>query len=244
METISISMPFKWIECDVRGWRLETREGATFATVSVPKPGGGEEEKAFLFGGLSRDLHGTISTLTYNPDKESYACSIVSEGDADKKRYGHTCTLYEKSLIIIGGARMYNKESKCRECRSDVFFYNTLTNKWAGISPAGASFEARRYHSAAIVGKHVLVYGGVNIKNTYLSDLMVLIVGALPDKRGEYRTFYRWSGILTRGEKPGPLANHSCQLVLHPERYKTPGLITITSLPDMWTASKTRVESL
>ena len=65
ISNMSVPMPIKWRDCDVRGWRPETREGATLTVVSISKlPGGVEEEKAYLFGGLSRDLHSTVACLT------------------------------------------------------------------------------------------------------------------------------------------------------------------------------------
>ena len=128
---------------------------------------------------------------------------------------------------------MYNKEAKRRECRSDVWTYNPASEEWTEIKPEGVLFEPRRYHSACVVGKHLVVYGGVSGQQSYLSDLVALNLGNPQDKRSEYKNLYRWITVNTRGEKPGPLANHSCQLVLYPERYRTSGLISLTSLPEL-----------
>jgi len=236
--TINIPMPIRWKELNIKGYRPETREGATFVNITFPKKnGGGEEERAYLFGGLSRDLHGSIASLKYDPYKNGYQWNIVYEGDADRKRYGHSCSIYEKSLVIVAGARMYNKEAKRRECRNDVSLFNLVTEEWTDIKPDGLMLEARRYHCSVVVGKYLLVHGGVNGHNNYLSDLMVLNLGAIQDKFGsEHKNIYRWSAINTRGDKPGPIANHTCQLVVHPERLRTPGQISLTCLPELRSA--------
>ena len=60
-------MPVKWRACDVRGWRPETREGATLTTIAVQKFGvGTDEERVYLFGGLSRGLHSTVAYLVFD----------------------------------------------------------------------------------------------------------------------------------------------------------------------------------
>jgi hypothetical protein len=60
-------MPYQWRICEIYGWRPEAREGATFTQVFVPRLGLAEpEERLYLFGGLSRDLHGAIGYLKPN----------------------------------------------------------------------------------------------------------------------------------------------------------------------------------
>lgn len=56
---------FLWRIGETQGWRPETREGATFTTIKIQKNNNsGFEERAYLFGGLSRDLHYAIAYLT------------------------------------------------------------------------------------------------------------------------------------------------------------------------------------
>ena len=65
-------MPYKWRMCEIPGWRPETREGATFTKLNVRGAGGAVEERSYLFGGLSRDLHYTIVYLTLDSSKSTH----------------------------------------------------------------------------------------------------------------------------------------------------------------------------
>lgn len=59
--------PVKWVEHDIRGDRPEAREGATLTSLYVLTENHGEqEERAYLFGGLSRDLHSDIEYVSYD----------------------------------------------------------------------------------------------------------------------------------------------------------------------------------
>lgn len=128
---------------------------------------------------------------------------------------------------------MYSNEAKRRECLNDVIIYNPISDNWSAIVPEGIPFEPRRYHSACVVGRHLVVYGGVNWQQRYLSDLLALNIGSIPDIASENVNPYRWVAVRHRGETPGPLAYHSCQIVLHPDRYRVPSLISLTNLPEI-----------
>jgi len=41
----------------------------------------------------------------------------------------------------------------------------------------GDLVEPRRNHAAVIVGKHMLIHGGIDNKGTYLNDLMIFNLG-------------------------------------------------------------------
>ena len=127
---------------------------------------------------------------------------------------------------------MYSREAKQRECLNDVAIYNPVEDELTEIVPDGSPFEPRRYHSACMVGSQLLIYGGINGQQTYLSDLLALNIGK-QEKRGDLGRMCRWTQVYTRGNKPGNLAYHTCQLILHPDRYRTPGLISISSLPEI-----------
>ena len=45
----------------------------------------------------------------------------------------------------------------------------------------------RRQHSACIIGKFMLIYGGINTKKEYLSDLKLLDLKGLEWQQKEYR---------------------------------------------------------
>eukprot|EP01022_Parablepharisma_sp_SALTPOND_P026623 TRINITY_DN644_c0_g1_i1.p2 TRINITY_DN644_c0_g1~~TRINITY_DN644_c0_g1_i1.p2 ORF type:complete len:469 (+),score=15.56 TRINITY_DN644_c0_g1_i1:1707-3113(+) len=232
---LSAMLPYKWRVCETPEWRPETREGGTLTVLKVH-----HELRAYLFGGLSRDLHSSIVYLTADTSKHTFKWTMDSLGDQTKKRYGHTATVWEDQLVIMGGSRMFSNESKQRECLSDVLVFNPDREEWTEIVPEGLPCEPRRYHCSCMVGSQLLVHGGINGKQSYLSDLIVLNLGK-HDKRAEFGKSCRWIAAYTKGHKPGNLANHTCQLILHPDRYKVPSLISLSSLPDTRGTGKPKV---
>jgi hypothetical protein len=78
----------------------------------------------------------------------------------------------------------------------------------------------------------MVVHGGLSAQQMYLQDLMALNLDQQPDLPGQ-PIAYRWSSVYCRGDMPGGLAFHTCQLVLHHERYKMAGAISLSSLPDV-----------
>ena len=132
-----------------------------------------------------------------------------------------------------GGSKSDNKEVRLRDCRNDVIFFNVATDAWTKIKTEGSTLEPRRYHSAVAIGKTIVVYGGLTSQNVYLGDFMGFTVTSLVDKYGIHKPLYTWSPINCKGEKPGPLACHTCQFVIHPERLKCQTLISLNNLPEI-----------
>jgi len=64
MESLEVSMPIKWSVCRNFKWRPETREGATLTPILVDK-----EQRLYMFGGLSRVLHSSMSYFLLNSRK-------------------------------------------------------------------------------------------------------------------------------------------------------------------------------
>ncbi len=143
--------------------------------------------------------------------------------------------MYDKKLVITGGSKMYNRDVKRRDCLNDVIVYDTIRGDWLDIIATGSYLEPRRYHTACIVGTQLLIHGGLNDRDAYLKDLLALNLAASPEKPNEYDRGFRWMQLKVdnQTQRPGGLAYHSCQLVLLPERYKTPRLINLTALPEL-----------
>jgi len=237
-------LPIRWAKCITKGWRPETREGATLTNIFVPcKELGCYQERCYLFGGLSRIIFGSLGYITLAPTKGifliipqrtkvSYNWTLVEVGDNLKKRYGHAAVEWEHKLVIVGGARMFSKETKRRECLGDVQIYDPEDNSWTELHCEGVHFDPRRYHSAVTIGKQLLVYGGINGNQVYCNDLLVL--NLVPNLKGDdVNQKYRWSKVRTCGKEPGNLANHTCKLILQPDRYKNANLISLNALSEI-----------
>ena len=55
-------------------------------------------------------------------------------------------------------------------------------------------FLSRKYHTAAIVSHHMLLYGGQNEEGQFESGLLILNLGT-----------FKWMPCLTEGDEPGKL---------------------------------------
>ena len=53
------------------------------------------------------------------------------------------------------------------------------TYEWKTIHAGGEWLDFRRNHSAVIVGKYMMIHGGINNKNSYLNDYFNLDLTSL-----------------------------------------------------------------
>ncbi len=157
----------------------------------------------------------------------------MDQGSAERKRYGHTMSLWDGKLVMVGGSKMYNRDMKRRECLNDIQIYDPPTNIWKEIMPNGAYLEPRRYHATCIVGHHMVVNGGLNDKDAYLNSTLAINLTGLMDKDNDEEKVYRWVQLKTENTRTGNVAHHACQLVVAPERYKYIKLVSLTSMPDL-----------
>jgi hypothetical protein len=151
--------------------------GATFTTVG---------QRAYLFGGLSGELHDTISSL--QPLKDYCILLFLSFfyfsflvkydwqrmsvfGDIPRGRFGHTAYGHKKHIYTFAGARKYNHATYARECLNDVFSYNVGRIcffaslimcadgcEWEEFRCGGKYIEPRRNHGCAIVGFTIFLF--------------------------------------------------------------------------------------
>lgn len=157
------------VECEmvnVKGWKPECREGQSCLIAN---------DQIVLLGGHNNY---PISRLSYF---NIYSSEWTKGPDSDLKRTYHSATLYRQSyLILFGGMGTYNSHYKTRECLNSCVLYTATNNTLRNIKISNEVIvEPRRQHSACIIGKFMLVYGGVNTKKEYLSDLRVLDLKAL-----------------------------------------------------------------
>lgn len=173
-------------------------------------------------------IQGVVNKI-YHFLGDGYKWVRQSLGEKKKRRYGHAACVWEEQIIIVGGARMFNKDTKQRPCMGDVLLLNPYLAEWNEIPCEGLQLEPRHYHSSVVVGNQLLIYGGLNGQLTYLSDLLSLYLTKVHDPERQSR----WIQIYPKGPKPGPLAYHTCHLVIHPDRYRSPGQISLFTLPDL-----------
>ena len=105
---------------------------------------------------------------------------ISQSGDVpDQGRFSHSADVYNKNILIFGGETGYNERVKIRCCLNDVRIFNTEKCEWKYIKTSGEVIEARRNFDSVVIGKSLVVYGGVNDYGRYLNELWELNLATL-----------------------------------------------------------------
>ena len=96
-----------------------------------------------------------------------------------KNRFGHSLLTYKRNhLILFGGQEDYeqnqpkSKDSK-KDCLNDLRMINLETMEWKIARSTGEYVYPRRNHAACVVGKHMIVHGGIDIRESYLKDMFL-----------------------------------------------------------------------
>lgn len=74
-------------------------------------------------------------------------------------------------IYIFGGEKKFDTILKLRECAFDFRSFNTETYEWKQFKPNGDTIEGRRGHQMVVVGKNIVIIGGVSSKGHYRNDV-------------------------------------------------------------------------
>jgi len=172
-----------WQRLEGYSRRPDAREGATLTAFA---------QKVILVGGASRSIFSDTWVLyALNPQWTQ----AHPPGPNTEPRMGHSAVNYKGQVLLFGGETAFNRDSQQRECLNTVRCLKGESVEWQPVLASGAAVDMRRYHVAAIVGKHMVVYGGLSGKNAYLADCMVLNLES-----------WRWKSVEIHGKGPGFVA--------------------------------------
>jgi len=155
-----------WTRIDHEEGRPEVREGAAMAECCGV---------LYLYGGLSasvlRDLYSKQSVnAVWTP--------VNTAGMELEARYGHSMLEHSTSIVIFGGNTTSSLRASIRDCLNTVRVLEPGVSSRvlnAGfLGTKGTAVDMRRYHSACILGRHMVTVGGMNQKNKVLDDCSVL----------------------------------------------------------------------
>lgn len=147
-----------------------------------------------------------------------------SDTPTSNPRYGHTGTIHQKKLYVIGG--------KCKSTNNhyiaDLDVFDLVENQW--ISPINFNsksiMDLRRNHVADLIGNQIIIHGGVNEDNKILNDSFVLSTSPL-----------RWTELNYSEFSSSPaLMGHASAVVL-PSEIKYNHRTNIYKFPDHNTGS-------
>ncbi|KAF5730202.1 hypothetical protein HS088_TW20G00574 [Tripterygium wilfordii] len=175
-----------WSQPVIKGTPPTPRDSHSCTTVG---------DNLYVFGGTDgknplKDLH-ILNTSTH-----TWICpSVRSEGP--EAREGHSAALVGKRLFIFGGCGK-SADTNVEVYFNDVHILNTETFVWKCAMTSGTPPSARDSHTCSSWKNKIVVIGGEDGHDYYLSDVHILDTDTL-----------MWKELSTSGHMLPPRAGHS-----------------------------------
>ncbi len=195
------SLPFLSTQ-EIRYYCLYKNTGKIFPEVRDQFSFHGDYSRTFMWGGMNPNKSNNIWSLdTYNLEWTKH----TSQNLSPFQRYGHTGLVYFKKLYIVGGRI---KENNYTFFPSNIDIYDTEDHTWSSQQVYSRSnLCQRRNHVAEIIGCQMIIHGGINEKNEFLNETVLISFSPL-----------KFIQCVIKEETPGPyLAGHGCALVIPSE---------------------------
>ena len=150
-----------WKVMQAKGHHVEAREAATITEVNGVM---------CLFGGQSRNRTSEVRTIVPRIGK----WKILNTQHQPRGRVGHSAVEFKGNIVVFGGWSEYSYRLRVRKCKQKIYTLNLNTRKWQRHIGSGNLPSPRRHHSAAKVGKSMVVFGGINKNCKTLGGLYIL----------------------------------------------------------------------
>ncbi|KAK6925131.1 Kelch repeat type 1 [Dillenia turbinata] len=175
-----------WSEPVIKGTPPTPRDSHSCTTVG---------DNLFVFGGTDgmnplKDLH-ILDTSSHT------WISPMLRGEGPEAREGHSAALVGKRLFIFGGCGK-SANSSDEVYYNDLYILNTETFVWKRAITSGIPPSPRDSHTCSSWRNKLIVIGGEDQYDYYLSDVHVLDADALV-----------WEELKTSGQTLPPRAGHS-----------------------------------
>ena len=145
----------------IEGWKPESREGHTLIIF---------KDEAFIIGGHCSTAFSAINIYSFfnNTWQKPIPC--------EHPRSYHSTILYKNRFaVVFGGMGRYNKSRKARDCYNSIFLVDLINKNTKNLKMHNEdSVEPRRCHSATLLGRYMIVFGGINTKKDFLNDFVYL----------------------------------------------------------------------
>lgn len=157
----------KWSEPVMKGTPPSPRDSHSCTTVG---------DNLFTFGGTDglnplKDLH-ILDTFT------NTWVSPTLRGEGPEAREGHSAALVGRRLFIFGGCGK-NLNNSDEKYYNDLYILNTETYVWKRANTSGTPPSPRDSHTCSSWKNKVVVIGGEDEHDYYLSDVHILDADAL-----------------------------------------------------------------
>ncbi|KAL8056978.1 hypothetical protein ABFX02_04G153600 [Erythranthe guttata] len=173
-----------WSEPSVKGTPPTPRDSHSCTTVG---------DNLFVFGGTDgrkplNDLH------ILDTSSNTWILPSV-RGDGPEPREGHSAALIGKRLFIFGGC---GKSDNSEIYYDDLYILNTETFSWKRVVPSGTPPSKRDSHTCSSWKNKIIVIGGEDSCDYYLSDVYILDADTLV-----------WCKLNTTGQLMPPRGGHT-----------------------------------
>lgn len=165
---------------------------------------------AYLYGGISNNVHPNVEKLEINKSYklvkwEPLSLQLNERGSNPNYCYGHSLDLYQQNtLVLFGGQRKFDMFiPKHKQLRNEVWTLNLSENMWKERTTYGIEVSQRQHHATTVLGKYLIVHGGMDHKDNCLKDIYYLNLEK-----------YKWKNLRIKGPVP-ELALHQSCTVLH-----------------------------
>ncbi|KAE8681417.1 Transporter associated with antigen processing protein 2 isoform 1 [Hibiscus syriacus] len=175
-----------WSQLAMKGTLPMPRDSHSCTTVG---------DNLFVFGGTDgmnplKDLY-ILDTVTH-----TWICPSV-RGEGPEAREGHSAALVGKRLFIFGGCGK-SSDNNDEIYYNDLYILNTETFVWKRAATSGNPPSARDSHTCSSWKNKIIVIGGEDGHDYYLSDVHILDADTLA-----------WKELNTSGQVLTPRAGHS-----------------------------------
>ncbi|KAA8542560.1 hypothetical protein F0562_023712 [Nyssa sinensis] len=175
-----------WSEPVIKGILPTPRDSHSCTTVG---------DNLFVFGGTDGD--NPLKDLHILDTSSNTWISPSVRGEGPEAREGHNAALIGKRLFIFGGCGKSSNSSD-EEHYNDLYILNTETFVWKHAVTSGTPPAKRDSHTCSSWKNKIIVIGGEDSSNYYLSDVHILDADNLV-----------WSKLNTSDQLLPPRAGHT-----------------------------------
>lgn len=162
-ENLLAGLNFFWSQREVASSKPEAREGASLVCIN---------RRFYLFAGQGKDKRNDVRIL--NPDTWTWA--QMNTAYTPKGRIGHTACAFKNKMVVFGGWAHYSQRMGIRRCFRKVYTLRLKQGSWFSRVGSGTTPKPRRCHMAAVLGRSMVIYGGLDsmskrLRSCYVYDL-------------------------------------------------------------------------
>jgi N-acetylneuraminic acid mutarotase len=128
---------------------------------------------------------------------------VVRAINGPKGRLGHSMVGYRQKVVIFGGW-ITNKTHE-RVTARKMLVFSMDNNRWEKCLGSGQVPSPRKYHAACLLGRDMLVYGGIDGRNQITDELFILDIAEKVWTKAE----------VSRVNDPGPRSHCTFTPVFH-----------------------------